>query len=174
MIILNPHHSICHCQVSKVLKVCLATVSEYHPDSKIKCHRVPLSLSECSKIVLWCLHMVMAALKALDPAQSLTLAEPAVFVHWSFQVVKVNRAPYWILHWLTNKKRIFKLNIQTGSNCKHLDLLSANGTMLEQVKPSASNQSAFTGRITAVNVSISSARTVIKLKILLDLNFFWI
>ena len=52
--------------------------------------------------------------------------------------------------------------------------MSANGAALEQVKPSASNQLAFSGGITAVNVSIRSARTIIKLKILLDLNFFWI
>ena len=54
--------------------------------------------------------------------------------------------------------------------------LPADGVALEQVKPSASNQLAFTWGnsrgITAVNVSIMSARTIIKFKLLLDLNFF--
>ena len=49
-------------------------------------------------------------------------------------------------------------------------MLPANGAVQEQVKPSASNLLKFTVQITAVNavnVSIRSARTIIKFKLLL-------
>ena len=39
-----------------------------------------------------------------EPVFVLTLAELAVFVHWSFVII--NKASYWIWHWLTYNKRL--------------------------------------------------------------------
>ena len=71
---------------------------------------------------------------------ALTLAQPVIFVCWSF--VKVNKALYWILQ--TIKGYLIKIKtFQTGGNYKHFELLSANGA----ARPSASNQLASTGGI---------------------------
>ena len=78
------------------------------------------------------------------PLSCLTLAEPAVFLHWSF--VKVNKAPNWILHRLTNDNRISDLikTFKTGDNHKHFQLLS----VIVRIH-------------WAVNVSIRLTRTII-------------